>query len=111
MERVAHYRRVLCQLINEEALHRPATGEIEVIPVCDERHDQYQVLYMGWDRGSRVFTVLCHLRLREGKIWIERDGTAEGLALQLLEAGIPEEHIVLAFHPSWKRSCTAFALA
>jgi hypothetical protein len=105
------FRQVLRQVVVEEACRLPATGEVEAIAICDELHDQYQVLYLGWDRGVRVFLVLCHLRVHEGKIWIERDGTAEGIGTRLLEAGIPREDIVLAFHPAWKRPFTDFAVA
>jgi hypothetical protein len=111
MEGVAEYRAILRRLVEEEARRVPATGEIEVIPICDEVRDQYQVLHLGWDLHGRVFAVICHLRLREGKVWVERDGTAEGVALRLLEAGIPRERIVLAFHPAWKRPATDFAIA
>ncbi|HWE63087.1 MAG TPA: XisI protein [Chloroflexota bacterium] len=97
--------------MDDEAQRLPATGELEVIRICDAVHDQYQVLHVGWARGERVFTVVCHLRLRDGKVWIERDGTAEGVATQLLDAGIPWEDIVLAFYPAWKRAYTEFAIA
>lgn len=111
MERLASYRQALRLVVEEEARRLPATGEIEALCVCDEAHDQYQALYLGWEQDKRVFLVLCHLRLREGKVWVERDGTAEGIALRLVEAGIPREDVVLAFHPAWKRPLTAFAVA
>jgi hypothetical protein len=111
MEGVAAYRTILRRLVEEEARRVPAAGEIEVIPICDEARDQYQVLHLGWDRRGRVFAVILHLRLREGKVWVERDGTAEGVATRLLAAGIPRERIVLAFYPAWKRPVTDFAIA
>src|SRR5947209_651278 len=100
MERVEFYRQVLRQIIDEEAGRQPAASEAETLCSCDETHDQYQVLYVGWDGDVRLFLVLCYLRLREGKIWIERDSTSEGIALRLVEAGVPRDDIVLAFHPA-----------
>ena len=111
MERVTRYRQALQRLVEDEARRLPATGEIEALQICDEEHDQYQVLHVGWVSDKRIFAVICHLRLREGKIWVERDGTAEGVATRLLEAGIPREDIVLSFHPAWKRPRTDFAVA
>ncbi len=111
MERLATYRQVLRQVLEEETQRLPAMGEVEAVCLCDEAHDHYQVLYLGWNRDERVFLVLCHVRLHEGKIWVERDGTAEGIATRLLAAGIPRESIVLAFHPAWKRPLTDFAVA
>ena len=50
--------------------------------------------------------VKVYLRIVQGKIWIEEDWTKQGIADQLLEAGVPPEDIVLGFqHPS-KRSLT-----
>lgn len=55
--------------------------------------------------------MILHLRLHNGKVWIEHDGTAEGVAYALIEAGIPKEDIALAFHPPEKRPFTGFAVA
>ena len=111
MEKLGRYRTILTRLVEEEAESRPSHGEIEPIAICDETHDQYQLLHIGWGQMGRVFAVIFHLRLREGKVWIERDGTAAGIATRLLAAGIPREDIVLAFHPPWKRQYTEFAVA
>ena len=111
MENLVRYRAILRQVVEQAAEYLPSNGAIEAIPVCDETRDQYLLLHLGWNDLGRVFAVVCHLRLREGKIWIERDGTADGLANTLLPAGIPHEDIVLGFQPAWKRPYTAFAVA
>jgi hypothetical protein len=46
-----------------------------------------------------------------GKLWIQRDGTEYGVANHFLEAGVPKEHIVLAFHTPVEREYTEFAVA
>jgi len=109
MERIAGYRVLLQQSLARLAAGTPGHGDIETVTLSDREQDQYQVLQLGWDGDRRVFTVLVHVRLREGRIWIERDGTAEGLASQLVEAGVPAEAIVLAFYPAWKQAYTDFA--
>jgi XisI protein len=38
------------------------------------------------------------LRIRDGRYWIEEDWTEDGIATDLVQAGIPREDIVLAFH-------------
>ncbi len=111
MEQLARYRAILKQVVEQAAQYPPSNGAIEAIPICDETRDQYQLLHLGWNNLGRVFAVVCHLRLREGKVWIEHDGTADGLATTLLAAGIPHEDIVLAFQPAWKRPYTDFAVA
>jgi hypothetical protein len=111
MDKLKQYRDVLKQVITNEANHTPGVGAIEIIPIIDEVHDQYQVLLIGWNRLGRVFSVILHLRLHDEKVWIEYDGTSEGVANTLLEAGLPHDDIVLAFHPPHKRPLTDFAVA
>ena len=43
------------------------------------------------------------------KLWIQHDGTEEGVALDLVAAGIPKEQIVLGFRPLSERKYTEFA--
>ena len=40
-----------------------------------------------------------HVRLKDGKVWIEQDWTEHGVARELLEAGVPPEAIELSFQP------------
>ena len=47
---------------------------------------------------------ILHLEIIDGKIWIQRDGTKEAIALYLTETGIPKKKIVLGFrHPDIKK--------
>ncbi len=64
---------------------------------------------MGMGGRLRIFTGLVHARSHESRIWVERDGTAEGLTTQLPAAGVPAGAIVLAFPSAWKRAYTDFA--
>jgi hypothetical protein len=57
------------------------------------------------------YGAIAHIRLIDGKIWIQYDGTEEGVATDLLEAGVPKAHIVLGFrHPS-ERKYSGLAVA
>ncbi len=49
--------------------------------------------------------------LRDGKVWVQHDGTYHGIANDLVEAGIPKDHIVLAFKPPAVRHLTGFAIS
>jgi hypothetical protein len=50
-----------------------------------------------------------HLDLIDGKIWVQYDDTEEGIATDLLEAGVPSEDIVLGFRQPKIRKYTGFA--
>jgi hypothetical protein len=111
MEKLTHYRAIVRQIMAEQAQITPGHGQIETILMDDECHDQYLLAYLGWSGYTRHDEPVIHLRLRDEKIWIERDGTREGMATALLAAGVPADDIVLGFlHPS-ERARTEFAVA
>lgn len=58
-----------------------------------------------------VHAVILHMRLQNGKVWIEQDGTETGVADELLQAGIPKDDIVLGFYRPERRAITEFAVA
>ena len=68
----------------------------------------------GWQNGYRIYGTLLHIDLVDQKLWIQHDGTEDGVADELVAAGIPKSHIVLAFKLSgaenFLRSCFRFHL-
>ncbi len=50
------------------------------------------------------------MQIIDRKIWIQRDGIEEGIATELLEAGILKEQIVLGFKSEHIRPYTEFAV-
>ena len=62
-------------------------------------------MLVGRDGVRRVHGCLVHIDIKGDKLWIQRDGTEHGVARELLEAGVPKDHIVLAFRsPELRRS-------
>lgn len=110
MDKLETYRELIKKILTEHARFRPSHGEIEPLLIFDDDHQSYQLMYLGWDKHRRVHTTIIHLRLHEGKIWVEYDGTQAGVAATLLENGVPKEDIVLAFHSLEKRKYTEFAV-
>lgn len=111
MDKLAHYRQIIEQILSHQAEFSPSHGQIETIPVFDEKTDNYMVVDVGWDQPGRVHAVMLHLALRNNKVWIEVDGTEEGITQELLEAGIPKQDIVLAFYRPERRKLTEYAVA
>ena len=79
--------------------------------VIDPAADQFLLVETGWRDGNRVRHTVLHAHLTAGKVWIEEDGTEEGLAVRLERAGVPKHDIVLAFHPPELRHLTDYAAA
>ncbi len=67
-------------------------------------------MHVGWSGQMRIHGSVIHLDIRDGKIWIQHDGTDWPVADQLLAAGVPCEDIVIGFHPAALRKHTEFAL-
>ncbi len=111
MASVGRYREIVRDLIQEYATHKPSHGEIDVKAIIDEERGQYQVMHVGWQGTSRVHGAPIHIELIDDKIWIQYDGTSPGVALELVESGIPKEDIVLGFRPPHIRPRTGFGVA
>lgn len=111
MDKLESYRSIIKRLLSRHAELKPGIGQIATVPVFDEASDNYMVVDMGWDRTGRVHAVALHLHLVNGKVWVEADGTENGIANELVEAGIPKEDIVLGFYRPERRSLTEFAIA
>ncbi len=77
--------------------------------VFDRRHDHYLLVEVGWENGYRIYGTLIHVDIEDGKLWIQHDGTEEGVATELVSAGIPKQSIVLAFRPASLRAHTEYA--
>ncbi len=110
MEKLSRYRALIKRILKEYAQYKPSYGEIETFVICDQEQDHYQLLFLGWNLPRRVHAIIVHIRLYNNKIWIEYDGTSYGIAGELVDAGVPKEDIVLAFHSREKRPYTEFAV-
>ena len=113
MDKLTRYRALLRQFLQERAKlmnEHPVPG-LETLCLFDDENNNYLVYNVGWPNGRRERYVTLLARLHEDKIWIEEDGTEEGLADLLVEADIPKEDIVLAFHAPEMRPLTEFAVA
>ena len=109
MDTPSQYRQHIQQLLSERA-KRMWDERLQAQTIFDPEHDHYQLVYVGWRGSERVYGVVLHADIMDGKIWIQQDGTEEGLANQLVEQGVPKHDIVLAFDPPNLRQYTDFAV-
>ncbi len=110
MDTLSTYRQIIENVLNEYAPIRYAHGDIHNEAVFDRQNDRYLIVSVGWD-DRRVHGCLIHVDLIDGKIWIQRDGTEDGIAGDLEEAGIPKDRIVLGFKRPEIRKYTEYAVA
>lgn len=111
VEHVEQYRQLIQQLLSQRAAQAQAQSrwaEYEVQTLFDTERDHYQLLHVGWRDTKRAFGCILHVDIKDGKIWIQHDGTETGIANQLVELGVPKQEIVLAFHEPEVRQYTDF---
>ncbi len=99
--------RVLSNLASPATDRQPIATEV----VFDRERDRYLLIHSGWEGDRRVNGIVTQIDLLDGKIWIQRDGIEYGVALDLIDAGIPKDRIVLGFKSPELRKHTGFAVA
>ena len=65
---------------------------------------------MGWDGQQRIFSLILHFDIKDGKIWIQYNGTEIAIAQVITEKGVPASDIVLGFHSPFKRQFSGYAV-
>ncbi|MBD1859632.1 MULTISPECIES: XisI protein [Leptolyngbya] len=111
MEKLDQYRQIIQSVLMPYTQIPYSHGDLICKPIFDQQRDSYLLMTLGWDRKTRVHGCLVHLDLIDGKVWVQRDETEDGVTRELLEAGIPKQDIVLAFHPEDVRPYTGYAIA
>jgi hypothetical protein len=110
MDQLDRYREIVRRLIEEYASYKPAYGDIRTEAVVDRERDHYEVIQLGWNNGHRVHGSVIHIDIRDGKVWIEHNGTDARLGEELVAAGIPRDDIVLGFQPAEVRPLTSYGV-
>ena len=109
MEKLTHYRQLVKQILTEHNQHKSAYGDVEEYTLFNEKEDRYLLLSAGWYEHRRIYGCLIHIDIKNGKIWIQYDGTEVGVANELVALDVPKQDIVLAFQPPYARKHTEFA--
>jgi len=86
-------------------------GDVIAYVVVSRDRNHFMLMHEGWENDRRVHGCMVHAQIRNDKIWIHYDGIEDGITGELVSAGVPKDHIVLAFHPPHVRSHTGYAIA
>jgi len=110
MDTLEKYRNYIQNLITE---HSKLVWDqrIQAQTIFDTKNDHYQLVYVGWRDGKRLYGVVLHVDIINNKIWVQQDGTEVGIANKLVDLGVPKSEIVLGFDPPNMRQYTDFAIA
>lgn len=110
MDKLTHYRKIIKEVLEPYTQIPYSHGDMICKAVFDENSDSYLLVTLGWDKAKRIHGCLVHLDIIDGKIWVQRDETEDGVTYELVAAGIPKDSIVLGFHPADVRPYTGYAV-
>lgn len=111
MDTLDHYRHLIRTVLYPYTQITYANLNLRNLAAFDPHTDQYAILSEGWEGSRHHHGCLIHIEIREGKVWVQRDGTEDGIANELVNAGIPKTEIVLGFQEPNVRPHTGFAVA
>ncbi len=97
MDTRAADREVIEKVLADYAAVPYAHGNVVTQTVFDRASDHYLLMIVGSDNRRRVHGCLVHIDRIDDKIWIQADGTEQGMAPALARGGIPADRIMLAF--------------
>jgi hypothetical protein len=106
-----NYIQIVKKLLKEYADYFSEDSAHPLRPVFDDVNQSYLLLDSNWYGDEYIHHTPIHVDILNGKIWIQYDDTEEGIATDLLEAGVPAHDIVLGFRPPELRPHTEFAAA
>jgi hypothetical protein len=111
-ETLNHWRRTIKKILTDlAAIPFPEVVTMSARTVFDETADVYLVVVEGWQDVRRLHGCLVHVEIKGDKLWVQQDGTEDGVVTDLLAAGIPKDCIVLGFKSRQSRALTDFAVS
>ncbi len=111
MDNLSLYRQYIQELLTERAKLRSPFDPVASETIFDTISDRYQLVNVGWkDASTRIYGCVLHVDIKDGKIWVQHDGTEDAIADQLVARGVPKQDIVLAYHAPHVRQYTDFAV-
>lgn len=111
MDKLTRYREIIREELQGYAGWMTKPGApLRCEVVFDPALDHFELVHFGWDGHRRVHSVVFHLDIIDGKVWVQHDATDRPIATELVRAGIPSEDIVLGFQPADIRQHTEFGV-
>jgi XisI protein len=110
MAELSEYQTKIQNLLSELAAYGSNDNEVESQLIFDVDRNHYQLAHVGWRNNHRIYGCVVHIDIKDGKIWIQHNGTELDIAVRLAEMGIDRQDIVNGFHTTYMRQFTEFAV-
>lgn len=113
MDKITQYKKLVRDLVTEVGnMGDLSAKSIDTQLITDDEHGHYLLYFNGWrDEESRTYGCFLHIDVaKDGKVWLQYDGTDLVIAQLLQEKGIPKTDIVLGFQAPYKRPMLDYAI-
>jgi hypothetical protein len=111
MDKLERYKQIIREVLMPYTKITYANVPARNMAVFDDEHGQYLIMSEGWDGARHLHGCLIHVEIMNDRLWVQRDGTEDGVTDELVEAGIPKQDIVLGFQEPFVRKYTGYAIA
>jgi XisI protein len=110
MAELIRYSKIVQQLLQEYATLSGDDPTVDTELIFDTVRHRYQLVHVGWHDDHRIYGCILHLDIRDGKIWLQHNGTENDIPAELVEMGVTKTDIVVGFHSPFKRQFTEYAV-
>jgi XisI protein len=111
MDKLEGYRQIIRTVLAPYTKITYANVPVRNIAVFDDQHGQYLIMSDGWHGVRHLHGCLIHIEIIDELLWVQRDGTEDGITDELVSAGISKQDIVLGFQEPSVRKYTGYAVA
>ncbi len=110
MDKIDKYQEIIKKLIKEYVNDKYKRNDVERELIFDLENNHYQIVNVGWENNHRIYGCILHFDIKQGKIWLQYNGTEIDFAEELVKEGVPKQDIVIGFHSSFMRQFTEYAV-
>ncbi len=101
----------IVQVLQDYLIFLGKDPDADAYLALDRDNHHYLLIETGWQGNRRIYGTLLHLDIIDQKVWIQQDGTEEGIANELTRLDISKDQIVLAYKSPERRQITEFAVS
>jgi XisI protein len=110
MANLIKYSEIVQQLLQDYAAMSGDDPTVDTELIFDTVRHSYQLVHVGWHDDRRIYGCILHLDIKDGKIWLQHNGTENDIPAELVEMGVAKTDIVVGFHSPFKRQFTEYAV-
>ncbi|PZO43276.1 MAG: XisI protein [Pseudanabaena frigida] len=111
MDKLEDYRQIIRTVLTPYTKITYANVPVRNMAVFDDEHGQYLIMSDGWDGVRHLHGCLIHVEIIGDRLWVQRDGTEDGVTDELVAAGVLKQDIVLGFQEPSVRKYTGYGVA